>query len=126
MNRLPKLNAQQKIFFIGQGDDGNRWFRYSNQMLPLQLAYSYGGGTICHADTETPGDSLYYIKVTPEELLEYLQENNCGYIFVEQSDSYLESGFGHMFSDALESCTGGRSALYKINGSEFEFIGEVK
>ncbi|MBE6887688.1 MAG: hypothetical protein E7484_04610 [Ruminococcaceae bacterium] len=119
-------DAQQKIFFIGQGDDGNRWFRYSNQMLPLQLAYSYGGGTICHADAQTPGDSLYYIKVTQDELLDYLQENNCGYIFVERSDSYLESGFGHMFSDALESCKDGKSALYKINGSKFEFIGEVK
>ena len=119
-------DAQQRIFFIGQGDDGNRWFRYSSQLLPLQLVYSYGGGTICDADTETPDDSPYYIKITRQELLEYLRENNCGYIFVERSDRYLEDGFGSMFDDELESCKDGASALYKINGDKFEFIGEVE
>jgi len=119
-------DAQQRIFFISQGDDGNRWFRYSSQLLPLQLAYSYGGGTICNADTETPEDSPYYIKISQQELIEYLRENNCGYIFVEQSDSYLEDGFGNMFDDDLENCKDGVSALYKINGDKFEFIGEVE
>lgn len=119
-------DAQESIFFIGQGDDGNRWFRYSSQLLPLQLAYSYGGGTICLPDTEIPDDSPYYIKITPDELLAYLRENNCGYVFVEQSDRYLSEGFGYMFSDNLESCSDGGSALYKVNGNEFEFIGEVK
>ena len=119
-------NSQEKIFFIGQGDDGDRWFKYSSQLLPVQLAYSYGGGTLCLPDTEIPDDSPYYIKITPEELLEYMRENNCGYVFVELSDKYLEEGYGHMFSDSLESCNDGDSALYKINGDKFEFIGEVK
>ena len=120
------VDSQEKIFFIGQGDDGDRWFKYSSQLLPLQLAYSYGGGTICLPDAEIPGDSPYYIKITPDELLEYLSENKCGYVFVELSDRYLEEGFGHMFSDGLVSCENGESALYKVNGEKFEFIGEVK
>jgi len=78
------------------------------------------------ADTETPEDSPYYIKISQQELIEYLRENNCGYIFVEQSDSYLEDGFGNMFDDDLENCKDGVSALYKINGDKFEFIGEVE
>ena len=45
---------------------------------------------------------------------------------MEQSDRYLEDGFGSMFDDELESCKDGASALYKINGDKFEFIGEVE
>ena len=119
-------DAQEKIFFIGQGDDGNRWFKYSSQLLPLQLAYSYGGGTLCLPDEKIPDDSPYYIKITPEELLDYMRENNCGYVFVELSDKYLVKGYGHMFSDGLESCSEGESALYKVNGDKFEFIGVVE
>lgn len=118
--------SDQSIFFIGQGDDGARWYRYLSQVLPLHLDNSFGGGTICLPDIEIPDDSPYYIRISQQELLDYLKENNCGYIFVEQSDEYLEEGFGEMFSDGLEICEDGQSALYKINGDKFELIGEVE
>ena len=117
--------TDQKIFFIGQGDDGNKWFRYSSQLLPLQLAYSYGGGTICLPDAEILDDSPYYIKITPKELLEYIKDNDCGYVFVETNDEFLTEGFGHLFSDNLSNCGYGISCLYRVNGNTFEFMGEV-
>lgn len=119
-------DTEQTIFFIGQGDDGGRWYRYLSQVLPLRLDNSFGGGTLCLPDAEILDQSPYYIRITPDELLDYIEENNCGYIFVEQSDSFLEEGFGHLFSDSLENCTGDRSALYKVDGGKFEFIGEVE
>ncbi len=119
-------NTDEKIFFIGQGDDGNRWFKYSSQLLPLQLEYSFGGGTLCLPSAEIQDDSPYYIKITPDELLDYLEENNCGYVFVELSDNFLSDGFGHLFSDNLENCKDGQSCLYKIVDDKFEFVGEVE
>lgn len=119
-------NVNDKIFFIGQGDDGNRWFSYSNQLIPYQLDYSYGGGTFCLPEDDIPQDSLYYIKVTPEQLLEYIDENGCKYVFVEKSDEYLVNGFGHLFSDNLEICNTVQSALYQVKGDKFYLIGGVE
>ena len=119
-------DTEQPIFFIGQGDDGGRWYRYLNQVAPLNLDNSFGGGTLCLPDTEIPDDSPYYIMISPQELLDYLDEKDCGYVFVERSDSYLTEGFGQLFSDNLDICQGTASALYKINGDKFELIGEVK
>ena len=117
---------EEPVFFIGQGDDGGRWYRYLNQIAPLSLDHSFGGGTLCLPETEIPDDSPYYIMITPQELLDYIDEKDCGYVFVQQSDRYLVEGFGHLFSDNLESCAGTASALYKVNGDIFELMGEVK
>lgn len=119
-------DSKDNIFFIGQGDDGDKWFKYSSQLLPLQLEYSFGGGTLCLPDAQIEDDSPYYIKMTPEELLEYLDEKECEYIFVELSDDFLKDGFGYLFSDNLENCKDGQSALYRVVNDKFEFIGEVK
>lgn len=117
-------SEDSKIFFIGQGDDGGRWFAYASDVLPLQLDYSFGGGTICLPQDVEKG-TFYYIRITPQELLEYIQENNCDYIFVEKSDDLLQDGFGDMFSDELSACKGGKSALYKVVGNEFVLVGKV-
>ena len=118
-----------KIFFIGQGDDGGRWFSYSSELLPLQLEYSFGGGTLCLPQDVAEG-TYYFIRLTPKEFCDYLIKNNCGYVFVEKSDDYLLNGFKHLFNDGLSACSNGDSAVYKVenkNGSlSLNLVAEVK
>ncbi|MEG3030513.1 MAG: hypothetical protein RR827_08985 [Oscillospiraceae bacterium] len=116
---------KEKIFFIGQGDDGGRWFTYSSDLLPLQLEYSFGGGTIC-LPQDVPKGTYYHIRITQEELRKYIDEKECGYVFVERNDEFLQDGFGDMFSDRLEACSGGVSALYKVESDTFTLLGKVE
>lgn len=109
-----------KIFFISQMDNGIRWFTYSNELLPFQLDYSFGGGTFA-APGALPEGAKYYIPLTKDEFLDYILENNCKYIFVERSNSYLSNEFGSLFSDYLTQCNLGNSAVYEVLPDENRF-----
>lgn len=127
VQQLIPAQEDTSVFFIRQGDDGSSWFMYCGELLPLQMDYSFGGGTLA-----LPGalaaDTLYYIPLTPQQLCAYLAENGCDYIFVLQSDTYLVSGYGSLFSDGLAACEDG-AAVYKINGTAqdmaFTLVSEV-
>ncbi len=115
-----------KIYFISQGDNGNRWFQYSADLLPLQLEYSFGGGTL---RLPGDGDGYYDYELSQEEFKEYIITNECEYIFIERSDEYFIKNFKSLFSDNLEVSQKGSSVLYTVennNGNiEFEFLSEV-
>lgn len=106
-------STDDQIFFIGQGDNGGRWFEYSCALLPLQLNYSYGGGTILLPD-DPAVDSMYDIRLTPAQLCDYLKEQNCRYIFAEKVDDRFIAEFGSLFTDNLALCGESGSALYEI------------
>ncbi len=115
-----------KIYFISQGDNGNRWFQYSADLLPLQLEYSFGGGSMA-----LPGQAYGYYdyELSPDEFKEYLIENECEFIFVERSNENLVVHYGELFSDNLEKSAEGVSVLYTIENKNndliFEFLSEV-
>lgn len=100
------------IFFVSQGDNGMRWFTYCCDMLPLQLDYSFGGGTIA-APGAMAEDTLYYIPLTQAQLKDYLVKNNCKYVFIERIDNNFYSEYKSLFSDELVQCQNGKSALYE-------------
>lgn len=105
---MPK---DSRIFFISQGDNGNNWFMNSYAFYPYVLDYSFGGGTLALPGA-LPEDTLYYIPLTQQEFIEYLKENNCDYVYVEQSDPLLQESYGSLFSDNLE---GDGVALYQLD-----------
>ncbi len=115
-----------KIYFISQGDNGNRWFQYSADLLPLQLEYSFGGGTLT---LKGEASGLYDYELSQDEFKDYIIENECEYIFVERSDDGLVLNFKDLFSDNLESTKNGESVIYKVeninNNLTFEFLCEV-
>ncbi len=122
------IGTQQKgdIYIISQGDDGNRWFQYAGDLLPLQVDYSFGGGTLALPNTD---ESQYVYELTVAQWCAYLEANNCDYIFVERSNALFIEQFGELFSDNLAQSANGLSVVYKINGTaenmSFELIGEV-
>ncbi len=115
-----------KIYFISQGDNGNKWFQYSADILPLQLEYSFGGGTMV-----LPGEAsgIYDYELTKEEFAEYIIDNECEFVFVENSDENLIKNYGDLFNDNLKATAGGVSALYKTvnenNSLSFELLTEI-
>ncbi len=121
------VQEQGNIYFISQGDNGNRWFQYSGDLLPLQLEYSFGGGTLSLPENAT--NKTYEYTLSIEEFMQYLQENECEFIFVERSDDALVRDFGYLFSDELQLSKSEKPVLYKVNGTEneltFDLIGEV-
>ncbi len=115
------------IYFISQGDNGSLWFQYSGDILPLQLEYSFGGGTMVLPEHESGG--IYEYTLTPEEFEEYLINNNCEFVFVERIDADFATNYGFMFEDNLSALSNGNSALYSFeqneNGYELLFLSEV-
>ncbi len=120
-------DEQGKIYFISQGDNGSLWFQYSGDILPLQLEYSFGGGTMVlpkHA-----GDGLYEYALSPQEFVQYLKDNGCEFIFVERVDDSFVRDYGFMFSDSLSAVLNGESVMYsfRMSGDSYEIalLGEV-
>ncbi len=122
------LGAEEdgNIFFVSQGDNGNRWFQYSGDLLPLQLEYSFGGGTMSLPATADP-ENPYNYELSPSEFTEYLIENECEYVFVERSDAGFVSGYSELFSDGLSLSSQGASVLYRVSSESpiLQLIGEV-
>ncbi len=108
------MDPNSRIFFISQGDNGNNWFMNSYAFYPYVLDYSFGGGTLALPGM-LPEDTIYYIPLTQQELLDYLVENHCEYVYVEQSDGLLQESYGTLFSDGLE---GEGVALYRLNDAK--------
>lgn len=119
-------DEEQTIFFVSQGDDGREWFLYCYELLPCQLDYSFGGGTL--ADPALLAEGQNAIEMTPPELCSYLDKKGCAYLFIRQSDQIFKASYGALFTDGLAACEDG-GAVYKIkSGSstmQFELVGEV-
>lgn len=120
------------VFFIEQGDNGSGWFTCAYELLPVQLDYSYGGGTLGTAEHMADVDAgLYAIPVERDALADYLRESGCGYVLVVRSDAVLEASYGDWFADGLAACENGGSALYRIEWPQsggaphFALLGEV-
>lgn len=102
----------ERIFFISQGDNGSKWFEYSCMLLPLQLDYSYGGGTLCLPETKVK-DTRYHIRLSQQELCDYIRQQACVYLFVETADDILRQDYGTLFSDGLALAQQG-PAIYRV------------
>ncbi len=116
-----------KIYFVSQGDNGNRWFQYSGEVLPLQLDYSFGGGTLTTPENSTGG--AYDYAMSLQEFTDYIDENGCEYIFVERSNPEFVHDFGALFSDNLQLSANGESVVYEVvktnDSLAFNLISEV-
>lgn len=117
-----------RVFYICQGDDGSGWFTTSYELLPLQLDYSYGGGTFSLPELVS-ADTPYSIGLTAEQMCGYIQKNGCDYVYVAKSNELLALSYGELFSDRLAACAEG-GAVYKVEstqtGLRFELAEEVR
>lgn len=100
----------ERIFFVSQGDDGGRWFRYSYYLLPRILDYSQNGGRSFWPleGEQFPGwvpppdeGSVGHNYFTTEMFEAKIRERGCNYVFVERSDAMFTGYFGVLFSDGL-------------------------
>lgn len=101
------------IYFLCAGDNGGLWFEYSCALLPCQLTYGNGSGTPApkvDADEDDPA----YGPAVREWMLSQLQQADCAYVLVIRTDEALLRDYGPLFSDGLQMCADGRSALYRV------------
>lgn len=118
------------IFFVSQGDDGNRWFLYTYELYPWYLDYSgasrMGGGGTFALPGALPEDTLYYHPYTAAELLACIRDSGCDYVFVEQCDALFTEGYASLFTDGLAGCQE-QAAVYVYNqaANAFDFVCNV-
>ncbi len=114
-----------RVFFISQGDNGERWFRYSYRLLPNILDYSgvptamggpgAGGGTF---GLPGAGDGVVnYLPYTPALLCQTIEDSGCEYVFIETLDDRFVETYGTLFDDGLAGAIAGETVLYQVEGS---------
>ncbi len=114
-----------RVFFVSQGDDGGKWFRYHYYFQPVVLDYSEGGGTIV---TKERDGVQFPIVFTPDELRAYLDGDRlhhgsglpCGYILVEHADDEFVKSYAGLFTDGLAATEAGAPVLYR-RGADGQF-----
>lgn len=111
-------------FFVSQGDStGQKWFRYSYQLLPVILDYSGrtesgetgGGGGTYGPPGEGEGIPQYH-EYTPQMLQEYMTKEGIGYLFAETIDQRFVDAYAKLFTDGLEEALAGHTVLYRVQG----------
>lgn len=103
------LSADDRVFFVCQGGDGQQWFEYSYYLLPAVLDYSISGGSSLVLPPDTSS------KATPTEALRaYLTQQGCEFILVAHTDDAFTETYAALFTDGLASATGGSFTLYAL------------
>ncbi len=122
-----------RIFFVSQGDDGNRWFLFTYELYPWYLDYSGaskqgGGGTFALPDAAVPDgtDTLYFHYYTEDALRDTIRASGCDYVFVDRCDALFTAGFAGLFGDGLENCQK-QAAVYRWDetAGQFTFVCNV-
>lgn len=121
-----KIEPNSRVFFVCQGGNGEKWFRYSYELLPAILDYSVSGGGSYFLPEDYTGQ-LYQTSLSKNEMRQYIK-TNCDYVFIENVDNYFIDNYGDLFSDGLLSCDKDTSVLYKVttNQEKFLYISHVK
>ncbi|MEG0804504.1 MAG: hypothetical protein RSF90_06075, partial [Pygmaiobacter sp.] len=107
-----KLTADDRIFFVSQGDDGLAWFIYYYEFYPILTDYSLGGGTLSNdavmgplavpnTFTEEQFNRYNGSTMTAGNLCDYLRDAGCTKLYLEKIDSIFKETYGHLFADGL-------------------------
>lgn len=112
-----RLPEDSRTFIISSDDDGLKWFTYCYEFLPWQVDYSYGGGSVDGhfvVNEKLADGSVERHLVSPEDWAEYLIEQGCDTIFVDQADEAFIDAYGYLFSDGMREYVRGEENLYHV------------
>ena len=130
-----RIDEDDRIFFVSQGDDGLLWFTYSCYFQPNILDYSgweldeetglygAGGGTFClpeNMPSEDVEGAIYFHAYSTEDFAKAVAESGCEYIFVDKLDAGFVAAYGSLFTDGLAAAENGETLLYRITPDGYE------
>jgi hypothetical protein len=118
---------EQRLFLITQGDDGQRWFQFSYEFLPVMLQYGstfLGGGGGTYGTPENYDQSMYYHAYSTDDFFAYLHEN-CDYLFIENIDDIFSDSYAELFGDIRSNAPRGM-ALYRVTDSGLEWVANIE
>lgn len=117
-------DTDSRIFFVSTRDIGGEyWFHYHYRMMPAILDYGNGDGVgnLETAETDAAGNSVLTAEgktvkryMTPQELADYLTENNCDYLFAETISPWFVDTYAELFADGLSQAQNGKTVLYQV------------
>lgn len=113
------ISPDETLFLVDDGDDGYRWFMYSQLLYPIIVEYGTGGGT--YGLAEYAGNTTYYYAYLPEEFLAAVHDSGADYVLVVENSERFSLSYAALFDDALENAADG-TALYRVAEDGFTYV----
>ena len=123
------LTQEDRVFFVSQGDNGERWFSAVFDFYPILVDYSGvvaemdgGGGELglpeLRPQEEGPKNT-YYHGFTAEELDAVVRGNGCTVLYLQTIDDIFVQSYQELFTDGLTAALDGDTLLYRVTDAGF-------
>ncbi|MDD4850239.1 MAG: hypothetical protein PHO10_06010 [Gemmiger sp.] len=121
------LGAEDRVFYVSQGDTGQNWFAAVFDFYPVIVDYSGtadaekniyagGGGTFGLPNlkpTEEGVPQRYYHPYTVPQFAALVAESGCDYIYIDHLDDIFVESYAPLFADDLAAALAGETLLYR-------------
>lgn len=130
------LSPDDRVFYVGQGDNGEGWFSAVFDFYPILVDYSgtvttdpetgvttmIGGGGELGLPELQPAEGVkntYYHGFTAEELNTIVRENGCTVLYIQTLDDIFVQSYADLFTDKLAAAQSGQTLLYRVTDAGF-------
>ena len=130
------LSPDDRVFYVGQGDNGEGWFSAVFDFYPILVDYSgtvttdpdtgetkmIGGGGELGLPELQPAEgvkSTYYHAFTAEELDGIVRGNGCTVLYIQTLDDIFVQSYADLFTDKLVAAQSGQTLLYRVTDAGF-------
>ena len=123
------LEPDDRVFFVSQGDNGERWFSAVFDFSPILVDYSgivsemFGGGGELGLPELQPQEegpkNFYYHGFTAEELDAVVRGNGCTVLYLQTIDDIFVESYQDLFTDGLAAALDGETLLYRVTDEGF-------
>ena len=130
------LAPDDRVFYVGQGDNGEGWFSAVFDFYPILVDYSgtvttdpvtgetkmIGGGGELGLPELQPGEGVkntYYHAFTAEELDGIVRGNGCTVLYIQTLDDIFVQSYADLFTDKLAAAQSGETLLYRVTDAGF-------
>ena len=123
------LEPDDRVFFVSQGDNGERWFSAVFDFYPILVDYSGivsemigGGGELGLPELQPQEEgpkNFYYHGFTAEELDAVVRGNGCTVLYLQTIDDIFVESYQDLFTDGLAAALDGETLLYRVTDEGF-------
>ena len=130
------LAPDDRVFYVGQGDNGEGWFSAVFDFYPILVDYSgtvttdpdtgetkmIGGGGELGLPELQPAEGVkntYYHGFTAQELDSIVRGNGCTVLYIQTLDDIFVQSYADLFTDKLAAAQSGETLLYRVTDAGF-------
>lgn len=130
------LAPDDRVFYVGQGDNGEGWFSAVFDFYPILVDYSgtvttdpdtgetkmIGGGGELGLPELQPAEGVkntYYHAFTAQELDSIVRGNGCTVLYIQTLDDIFVQSYADLFTDKLAAAQSGETLLYRVTDAGF-------